>query len=708
MSPSPSESSPTGQEGSELRVGVDTGGTFTDLCALDPDGALRTWKVRSTPDDPGLAIAEGLDALSLQSGGGATIVHGTTVALNAMLTGRLGEAALITNEGFLDLIEIDRQARPDLYDLEPVRPESLVPRSRRFEIGQRTWPEGDGFVEAIRPTDEEIAEVADRIAASGVTSVAVCLLHSYADPEPERRIADALRARGLSATASADLVPEYREAERFSTAVANAALVPIVRSYLSNLAARLPEANLELLQSSGGGLSAERAAEEPVRVLLSGPAGGVIGAAQAAREALGQGPDGDRSGSGAGPAIATLDMGGTSTDVAFHDPSRGLGVLGEEVRVAGHSIAVPTLDMHTIGCGGGSLARVDASGILRVGPSSAGADPGPIAFGRGGTEPTVTDAYVLLGQIPHAPHEEGFLGGTLPLDIDAVMRSFETLGSALGVRAEVAAQSVVDSANAAMRRALGVMTMQRGRDPRTTPLVAFGGGGGLAAAALADALGMPCALVPTASGVLSAAGMARASRAADRSQTVLRPIADVTGTERRTLFNDLIGAAASAIEISPAELSDEDTRHAVETGLALRYRGQSYELSVDGDAPDPAAAFHAAHEARFGWNLPQHEVQLVHARVRVTRGMTLPNETLTSRPVAEANGKESMREIGRQRATIGGQSVELPLIARTSLGTASTVMGPSIIVETTGTTFVPPRWCARVATGGGLLLKPTS
>ncbi|MEM9383370.1 MAG: hydantoinase/oxoprolinase family protein, partial [Planctomycetota bacterium] len=465
------------------RIGVDTGGTFTDLVVAPPGEPLATCKVASTPDDPGLALIEGLGELGRARAEGSAVIHGTTVALNALLTRRVGAAALVTNEGFEDLVEIDRQSRPDLYALEPVRPEPLVPRERRFGIPQRSAPAvapGRRIVETRRPTDDEIARVCDAVVASGARSVAVCLLHSYADPAPERRIADALAARGLEVTTSAGLVAEYREAERFSTATCNAALVPVVRTYLEKLGGSLPHARLDVLQSSGGGLSAARAAREPVRILLSGPAGGVVGAARAAEDA------------GLG-AIATLDMGGTSTDVAFHAPGAGLSSLAEEVRVAGHSIAVPTLDMHTVGCGGGSLARVDAGGILRVGPMSAGADPGPASFGRGGSEPTVTDAYVVLGLIAPRAGEGGFLGGRLELDVDAAQRVYEDLGRRLGVDATRAAAAFCDAAIASRGRALGVMRWQRGRDPRATPLVAFGGGGGLAAAALARALGMPSA-----------------------------------------------------------------------------------------------------------------------------------------------------------------------------------------------------------------------
>lgn len=687
--PNPAGTPPStgGPDELSLRVGIDTGGTFTDVVLERAGGPPRVVKVRSTPDDPGRALLEGLDALGLAPAERARVrvVHGTTVALNALLQGRTPAVALVTNAGFRDLVEIDRQARPDLYALEPVRPLPLAPRELRFELGQRTVRGEDGaFTEELRPTDEEIDRVAGQVASSGATSAAVCLLHSYGDPEPERRVAEALRARGIDATASADLLAEYREAERFSTALCNAALVPVVRLYLERLGEALGATALDVLASSGGSLSANRAAREPVRVLLSGPAGGVVGASRAAAEA-------------GHPAIATLDMGGTSTDVAFHDAARGLGALGEEVRIAGHSIAVPTLDMHTIGCGGGSLARVDDAGSLRVGPESAGADPGPIAFGRGGVVPTVTDAYVVLGRIPHAPLERGFLGGALTLDVVAAERAFDELGAQLGTDGVSAAHAVIRTANASMRRALGVMTMQRGRDPRATPLVAFGGGGGLAAADLAEALGMPCALLPVAAGVLSAAGMAGADAAADRSRTVLRPAATFDPAARAALVAEL--AAEARAELDGAG----DASLELESSLALRYRGQSYDLSVPGDADDLVEAFHRAHEARFGWRLEDHPVEVVTARVRasVSAGRRGPAAA------APASASPVASPIAHQRVHLEDGAADVPVIAREDLAQgAPPLAGPAIVVEYAGTAWVPPGWTCALRGGGALEISP--
>jgi N-methylhydantoinase A len=655
-------------------LGVDTGGTFTDLALRAADGGLRTAKVASTPDDPGRAVLAGLEVLG--DTGGAEIVHGTTVALNALLTGRTARTALVTNRGFRDLLEIGRQARPDIYALHPVKPRALVPRERRFEVTQRSWPGEDGtVVEDHGPGADELASLARAIKRSGAESVAVCLLHSYADPGIERRVAQALAPLGLPLTCSAELLPAYREVERFSTAMANAALAPIMSAYLERLARELPGQGLSLLQSSGGTVTAERAAAEPVRVLFSGPAGGVVGAARAAQEA------------GLG-AIVTLDMGGTSTDVAFHDPGGGLldAVTGAEV--AGHPIAVPALDIHTIGCGGGSLVHVDAGGVLHVGPESAGADPGPVCYGQGEVL-TVTDACVHLGHIA----SQGFLDGNFPLDVDAVARAFELLGRRLGTRPLDAAQGVLDVARAAMRRALGVRTMQRGLDPAGLPLVAFGGGGGLHAAALAAALDMPGALIPAYPGVLSAAGMAGADALRDRECSVLAPLAEWNSKRRRATLAELTRQARGELRDAgyPARAIE------VSASLDLRYRGQSYELSVpEGRAPD--AAFSDLHEARYGWRLPT-EVELVSLRVRALARRTTPAPTAgptRQRPHPKA------AVLGERRAVFAGRPVMTKRIDRGALRPGHVVQGPAIIEEYSATTLVPPSTRALVRAGGHL------
>lgn len=679
--------------GTAPTVGIDTGGTFTDLVAVR-GGEIAVEKVPSTPDDPSRAALEGLARLSVREG---RVVHGTTVALNALLTGAVARTALVTCRGMADLLEIGRQDRPDLYALHPVKPNGIVPRELRFEVKSRAWPSAEGNSRALvhveRPSARELARLRRALARAAPESIAVCLLHSYAEPAIEAEIAAALRSLGVPVTCSAELHREYREVERFSTAVVNAALVPRVKTYLEHLGRALGAARLELMQSSGGTLSAEQAAREPVRILLSGPAGGVVGAAHAAREA-----GFDR--------MVGLDLGGTSTDVAYGDV-RGRATLAREgVSIAGHPIATPALDIHTIGCGGGSLLAVDSAGVLHVGPQSAGADPGPVAYGTSDV-PTLTDAHVLLGHIAAGP----FLGGRLTLDTAAVRRAFERLGRKLGASGEEAAQAALDVARAAMRRALGVMTMQRGSDPKLVPLIAFGGAGGLHAAALAEALGMPCALVPRGPGVLSALGMALAQAVADRSATALVPLASLSARQRGALAAELARDARSSLRAAgqPAAAIE------LEVALALRYVGQSFELEVADALPPRATAelerrFHAEHERAYGWSLREEPIELVHVRVRAlvrrpsprprsARERELPSAAIVGRRPAVFGLPQAA---SRRRARAGSLA---PVIDRSRLAPGHVFEGPALVEEFSGTTIVPPRWRARVVPGGHLVLE---
>lgn len=657
-------------------IGADTGGTFTDLVLLDGD-EVRTLKVHSTPQDPSEAVESGLKALS--GSGGLELIHGSTVGLNAMLTGEVAPTALVTNEGFRDLIEVGRQERPELYALHPEKPAPLIERRRRFEVSQRAFPSPGGGLEIeTRPTKAELDRLVQRVRRSGAKSVAVCLLHSYADPEMEEQVAEHLEAAGLSVTCSAKLLAEYREYERFSTAAANASLVPIVRAYLERLAERVGERELSMLQSSGGSFPAAQAAREPARVLFSGPAGGVVGAARAAAEA--------------GHAdVVTLDMGGTSTDVAFHSSGAGLEEAVNDVQVAGHPIGVPALDIHTIGCGGGSIVSVDAGGVLRVGPKSAGASPGPVCYGTG-TELTVTDAHVMLGHISTS----AFLGGALELDVEAVKRGFSTLGEELGVSPRAAAEGVLSVARAAMRRALGVMTMQRGRDPQRLPLVAFGGAGGLHAAALAGSLNQPGALIPRHPGALSAWGMAHADAVQDRSQTVLGDLNDWPRKRRAAALQELAAEATELLRASGHPRSKIRT----ELRLDLRYRGQSYDLALgEGRRDDAAARFHRAHEERYGWALEDGQIELVHLRARA----------LVRRPMPRAGEVHSKRlpegaVLGTRRAGFDGQVIARR-VQREALSEGVRFQGPAIIEEYSGTTLLPPGWTAQVTRGLHLWLS---
>ena len=660
-------------------IGVDTGGTFTDL-VLNEDGELRAEKLPSTPGDPSLAVIEGVQQLG-GAGRGAEIVHGTTVALNALLTGDTARTALVTNRGFRDLIEIGRQDRPELYALHPVKPAPLVTRDRRFEVDQRSFPNGSGeLVQEVEPTPEELGALARSIAKSGAESIAICLLHSYADPSIERRIADGLAHLGLPITCSAELLPEHREVERYSTALVNSVLVPRMQSYLERIGGALVGARLSVLQSSGGTLPAERAATEPARVIFSGPAGGVVGAAQAAREAGLAG-------------ILTFDMGGTSTDVAFHAARGRLEDAVTSAEIAGHAVGLPSLDIHTIGCGGGSIVHVDAGGILRVGPASAGADPGPACYGKGGPL-TVTDAHVLLGHL--APGS--FLGGRMELDVAATKSAFAVLAKQLGTRPHRAAEAVLEVARAAMRRAASVMSMQRGKDPKGLSLVAFGGAGGLQATALADALGLVGTLVPRLPGCLSAFGMAHASAACDHSAAVLAPLREWTVKRRKQLFTRLTRAAREELRAAGHAARAIE----FEYGLDLRYEGQAFELTLPETGGALEADFHALHEQRYGWQLDDRDVQLVQARARgiVRRATSTPARGRTRPAPRSAYRAERLAALAGD-----GKRHTVQVVDRERLAPGHTLAGPAILEEFSGTTLLPAGWHARITAGGHLWLE---
>ncbi len=660
------------------QIGVDTGGTFTDL--VWTNGAeTHVVKVPSSPHDPGEAIATGVRALGADRAHQARIIHGTTVGLNALLTRNLGRAALVTNAGFRDLIEIGRQARPDIYALHPVQTEPLIPRKLRFEVAQRSWPDPDtgALVEVERPTDADLDALATKLQKARVESVAIALLHSWSDAAAEERIAAVLRAKlpDVAITTSAGLSPTLREHERFTTATINAALAPVVSRYIARLETSLKSLGareLVLLQSSGGTLSAVRAAAEPARILLSGPAGGVRGAIAAATEAgvleLG--------------GLVTLDMGGTSTDIAFvprHAEDQAALAM-EPPSVAGLPMAIPSLDMNLIGCGGGSLARIDAGGALHVGPESAGADPGPVAYGKSQT-PTLTDAFVELGHI----RPGNFLGGTLELDHDAVARAFETLSAKLGLgkQRRASAQAMIAIAEAAMARATSAMTLQRGRDPRQLTLVAFGGAGGLMAAGLARALGIPRVLIPRDPGVLSAAGLAHARFASEAARVWLTDLAQVQKGAFRTGWRDL-----KAEVLAIARLEGQGPK-AIElaTHANLRYRGQSFELVLPaGDDPRALAPrFHAAHTHFFGYALQDRAVELVSLTVR---GTQRTSDSVMPKPRAKA-------------CTLPSSGV----IQRENLKPGHHFAGPAIVSEYSGTTSIPAGVTARVTSGAHLLLE---
>ena len=665
-------------------LGVDVGGTFTDFVYVE-DGRTRIAKRPSTPADPGRAIVDGLRELGWRP---SEVVHGSTVATNTLLTRSGAATALITTRGFRDTLEIGRQARPDLYALHPTRPEPLVGEALRFEVGERIAADG----ELVEPLDEAgLAEVLDEIEASGVRSVAICFLFSFINPTHEQRAAALARERGLSVSVSHEVLPQHREYERMSTTVANAYLAPVMSSYLNRLEESLSEhaadggaIGLRIMQSNGGSLSAAGAGEQAVRTVLSGPAGGVAGAFGAALAA------------GHERAI-TFDMGGTSADVSLC-PGRLLERT--DLTIDGMPIRTPAVDLHTVGAGGGSIAWFDAGGALRVGPQSAGANPGPAAYGRGET-PTVTDAHAVLGRL----RPEQRLGGTIVLDPARAERALRSVAEPFGGDPRRAAAAVIDVINANMARALRVISVERGHDPARFTLVAFGGAGPLHACDLADALGIPAALIPPAPGVLSASGMLSADITRDAEQGVHLRIAvgaEEQGADLAALREVYAGLRERALAAIGEDGFGESAR--IEYAADLRYRGQSHELTVGleefGSEQAIRAAFEAAHEERFGFRDAQRDVELVTARVKARASARAAGEQQTpSADAAGSAGAESEHEV------IWDQPRATRFLERAAV--SEQIAGPAVITQVDATTLLPPGWAARPLESGALLLERT-
>ncbi len=641
-------------------LGVDTGGTFTDLVLYDGH-ALRIHKVLSTPQAPERAILQGIADLGLRAEG-LRLVHGSTVATNAVLEGKGVRTVFITNRGLADLLTIGRQARADIYALQPTPPRPPVPPELCLETGGRLGADG-AVVEPL--TEADLGALRRRLQALAPRSVAISLLFSFLDDRFERAI-EAVAPEGVLVSRSSEILPEYKEYERGITTWLNAWVGPLVQGYLRRLMDALGVAQVSVMQSSGGTIEAHQAGRRAVHMLLSGPAGGL-----AAGRYIGQVAGRER--------LLSFDMGGTSTDVALLE---GEPRLTSEGSIGGYPVGVPMVDMHTIGAGGGSIARVDAGGLLQVGPESAGADPGPACYGRGGAEATVTDANLVLGRL----RPDAFLGGAMSLDVAAAEAAVGRLARTLGLSREQTAAGIVRVANEHMAHALRVISVQRGVDPRDFTLVSFGGAGGLHVCALAEALGMCHALVPVHAGVLSALGMLVAPPSRELSRTVTARLVDVEVAALEAALDALIdeGAAALAAEgVTRDELS-------VRRSLALRYRGQSYTLNIPWQGVEGSAeAFHVAHAARFGHRL-EVDVELVNVRVGL-RGPTpsislRPPEVRCKPPVA--TGRGGIRAMERQDLAVG-----------------SVLAGPAIITEAVSTTLVAPGWQCIVDPVGNLLLE---
>jgi N-methylhydantoinase A len=634
-----------------MRIGVDAGGTFTDFVVAHGDGRVECFKLRSRPRAPASVILEGVLAAAGRSP--VEVIHGSTVATNALLERKGARTAFVTTAGFEDLVLIGRQNRQELYNLTPPLRRPLLDPALCFGVRERSLY--DGTVEA-EPSQRELARLRAELTRAGSESVAVCLLHSYRNPANEKAVIRALKGLGY-VCASHEVSPEFREYERASTTVINAYVGPLMQGYLAELE-RGRGRRFWILQSNGGFLTARQARRQAVRTVLSGPAGGVVGAVAMGR----------RSGF---RKIIAFDMGGTSTDVSLCD---GAPRETTEAYLDGIPVRVPMLDIHTVGAGGGSLARVDAGGLLRVGPESAGADPGPACYGTG-EEPTVTDAHVVLGRI----HADQFLGGAMRIETGRAEAAIARLASRLGKTMLEAAEGVIRIANANMERAIRAVSLERGFDPREFALVAFGGGGGLHACQIAEELGIRRVVVPRFAEVLSALGMLFSDHIRDHAAGVLGQ------TDIEARFRDLEKQARR--EMPGAQL---------ERSADLRYAGQSYELNVAWHARDPSAPFHREHRRVYGYSNPGRPVEIVTIRVRARLGspeLRLP--PLVRRAAAGA---------AKRRIYLDGRWVPVPVLRREEAPREDR-KGPLLVLDYGATTLVPGGWRLRSDAVGNLIIS---
>jgi N-methylhydantoinase A len=683
-----------------LRIAIDTGGTFTDCVWIDKaSGRLRMLKVFSTPADPSQAIVEALS--KIDHIGEFIILHGTTVGTNTLLERKGARTALVTTAGFEDAIEIGRQARPKLYDFFFDRVDPLIPKELRFGIEERVASDGEILT---APSRADLKSLADEVAEKQPESIAISLLFSFANPKNELAVTEALKTLGIPLSISHQILPEFREYERTSTVVINAYLQPIMQRYLENLERRAgelalfesksdPTRSVEerrfsaaksaprnvgalaprifVMQSSGGITALAAAAREPVRTLLSGPAGGVVGAAASARAS-----DFER--------IIAFDMGGTSTDVSLVE---GAPTTANDAQVAGLPVSVPMLDIHTVGAGGGSLARFDAAGVLRVGPESGGADPGPICYGRG-TQPTVTDANLLLGRL----QPQRFLGGDFTLDLDRTRRItrewLKRQQSSLTL--ERFAAGVIRVVNATMEKAIRVVSIERGRDPRDFALVAFGGAGALHACALAEALSIPHVIVPAMPGALSALGILVSDVVKDYSRTVLWRVSEkIPHARLEQEFSELKKQAAKNFQ------QEAWTGRVVyQRSIDLRYRGQGYELNLP-FSRNLLKEFEQEHHRRYGYAHPVREVELVTIRLRAAVKSTtahVGNARVGTGTLARP-GRAKIGRLSTPKVPVlfDGKKLLTSIHSRETLKPSRTYRGPAIITEYSATTVIPPK-----------------
>lgn len=657
-------------------LGVDTGGTFTDFVLIahsdEHENSVQIHKVLSTPKAPEQAILQGINELGLSNAKDLVVVHGSTVATNAVLEGKGVRTVYITNHGLRDLLTIGRQARSELYNLNPQKSVPPVPRELCLETGGRLAANGD----VIEPlTEQELKVLKNEIENLKPESVAINLLYSWLNNQFEKQIADII-PQDIFISRSSSVLPEYREYERGITTWLNASVGPLVKNYLKRLYQGISQAQVSVMQSAGGTIEADQAGDQAVHMLLSGPAGGLAGVQYVAMQA------GENR-------ILSFDMGGTSTDVALLDSEvPGNFQLTTEGKIGHYPVGIPMVDMHTIGAGGGSIARLDEGGLLQVGPESAGADPGPACYGKGGKKPTVSDANLVLGRL----RSDAFLGGGMSLDVPAARKSVSSIAESLGLTLEDAAQGIIDVANEHMSHALRVMSVQRGIDTAGLTLACFGGAGGLHVCALAESLGMSKALVPVHAGVLSALGMLVSPRARYLSHTMNKLVREVDDAEVRLEIDKLAEQGQDALKKEGINAGEVEVLPSVD----VRYRGQSYTINVNWSGTGKTVdVFHEQHEKLYGHRIDQ-VVELVTLRVKV-QGPSPKIENLYS--------SRSGPEQGVKNVVLAGTEDTIPVYSRDSLEEKRTISGPALITETVSTTYVAPGWQCVLHSSGSLLLS---
>jgi N-methylhydantoinase A len=675
-------------------LGVDVGGTFTDFVLLDDAGQVRIHKLLTSAHDPSVGILQGIADLS--AGPQCAVVHGATVATNALLERQGARTALVTTGGFRDVLEIGRQTRPNLYALHPRRPEPLVPGSWRFELPERVDKQGAVLVPLERGATDAVVR---KLQAEGIESVAVCFLFSFLNPDHERQVRDRIMALGGESaplvSLSSDVLPEYREFERTSTTVINAYVAPLTSRYLSRLEAGLERRRLRIMQSNGGSISAEAARALAARTALSGPAGGVVGAFELARMA-----DCEQ--------VISFDMGGTSTDVSLCP-----GRIQETAKgsIAGLPLRLPIIDIHTVGAGGGSIARLDAGGALRVGPESAGSDPGPVCYGQPDAQAiTVTDANLILGRLD----ANRFLGGQMTLNVVRTQTQMQEFARSLSLPLEAAAWGVIRVANSNMERAIRTISIERGHDPRRFTLVAFGGAGPLHACELAATLRIPSVLIPPHPGVLSALGMILADMVKDYSQTVMLSAAEADAETLDRLYAPLYERARA--DLHSEGLTDADM--VLLPALDMRYAGQSHELTIplaQHSASRPRSVvgriihdFHTAHRRRFSYANEQEPVEIVNLRLKAVGRTAKPQ--FQRQPLGGLDPRAA--HIGYKQVHFGdgdspyaARPFPTALYERERLMPGNMIVGPAIVFQLDTTSIIPPGWAASVDGWGNLVVE---